>query len=208
MKRKIFISIGILIIFAIALVSFKPYFPTSPEKYLAKLYGDKNANCKRTKIGNLELAMKIIPAEAMALRSIQPQYTKDRYKEALLNYERTLNFVFSIQGDKGNDLITDMAKSSQDYEEMVKYLAFEIKNDFILFNQLDTLNCTFSHFERTYNLDSKITVSGTFVIPSYSPLLNNPEPFTIGYNADVLNMAVVNFYFRKSDLLKKPNLIF
>lgn len=182
--------------------------PLSPQKYLAKIYGDPNSNSEEKTIGDLVFKLKVIPPEALALRSIQPNFKKETYKKALTGYENTLNFIFSIQSPKGTDVMQGLVKSSQNYEDMVRYFAFDCKNDFFLFNQHDTLLCSFTHFERTFNLDSKITVSGTFFIPADSPLATKHESFTIGYNGELLNLAFINFYFNHSDLLPKPNLIF
>lgn len=208
MKNKLIVAFASLILSILLFISFRTYLPLSPQKYLAKVYGDPHSNSQEKTFGELIYRLKIIPSEALALRSIQPKFSKEAYKEAFIGYENTINFVFSIQGKKGNDLMQGLAGSTRDYEDLVRYFAFDCKNDFFLFNQHDTLLCSFTHFERTFNLDSKITISGTFVIPADSKISEKPQSFTIGYNGEILNLAFINFYFNHSDLLPKPNLIF
>lgn len=98
--------------------------------------------------------------------------------------------------DMKGDIIKYLSESPEEYEEMLKYCAFNISRDIsIVIDEQDTLPCSSSLFERTYGIIPDLTFMTVFSKPS--------KPFTklaFILNDRIFNNGPIKFVFDKSEL--------
>ncbi len=74
-----------------------------------------------------------------------------------------LHYIDLKLSNNGNpDYLKTNLSNREDYYLRLKYFSFEIQNDLKLIDGKDTLNCVFSHFERTYGITPYIKIVTAF----------------------------------------------
>jgi hypothetical protein len=92
------------------------------------------------------------PGEYNALMQASgDDFSKERYAEALEGERASLRFDFRISAlEAGYDILKDTLLPA-DYTRRIEYLTGALGEDIYLKTGSDSLDCSFFHFERTYN---------------------------------------------------------
>jgi len=103
--------------------------------------------------------------------------------------ERVLEFIFKHDNDK-NLLETEF--TGLNLEETVKYMSFDITNDFYLVtDKKDTINCSGVIFERNFNM-----VSDQKLILFFSGI-NPTDKIQLVYNDQLFKKGILKFKFEE-----------
>lgn len=158
---------------------------------------------KKRQIGDLVFNVLYEPQELKILRKLKDSglsIKKDLVEQELLEIENSSYFTFRVN----NDLNTDMEKygisNYSEFDKRINYLAFKIKDDFYLIQNKDTIACQLGHYERTFGVNTALTLSLAF------GKIDPTQSFIFCYHDNTFNAGIVKFQYKKSELNKIPNL--
>ncbi len=141
--------------------------------------------------------------EFMALLSSQVnnQIDEELYKKNLQNYEgQSIFFVKISARDSSTEMLKYKISDDKDYYHRIEYLSTTIKNDFLLVNNSDSLNCSMHIYERNYAL----TPFEQVILVFDNKLQNNS--IDLIYNGELNNNIPINFKFTRSNIKSIPKL--
>lgn len=113
-----------------------------------------------------------------------------------LYFDFTINIL-----NYNNEFLKYNLIDDNQYQEKVKYCAFEMKKDIKLINGNDTLSCVLFHFERAFNIVSQ----GTFLL-AFENLKNKNERVSFVYFDKLFNSGSIKFDFESGCFTKIPQL--
>ncbi|SEC56830.1 hypothetical protein SAMN04489761_3349 [Tenacibaculum sp. MAR_2009_124] len=138
-------------------------------------------------INNMFYSASILPKEYYIKKHLKKTDSLDTYLKKLKK-EEVIQFDF--QYFKGDDLFKD--KSAEEVEELVKYLSFNIKNDFYAITQKgDTIHTSGVLFERTF----KVTPYKRLLL--YFKFPQEQEKMKLVYYGKVFDNQIVKFLLEK-----------
>lgn len=152
MKNKLLIS---LVLFSLTLYSCGPdKIPLN--EYMAHIENVENGLKVKKDLELVEMVVQFRPPEYKIIKSFGwNEIDYETHINLMQEYENGLEFLFTIKPKENIDLLkTDF--NSMNSRNRIKYLSSDAQNDFLLVNGNDTLKCDMYHFERLYNLDSRL----------------------------------------------------
>lgn len=127
------------------------------------------------------------------------------FDSLLREYDGIYYFLFSIsKNDNTRELLKNLSENNYDsYDDLVKYFSFEIQSRFKLLDNGDTLNCSFSHFERSFDTNSQLNLLIAF---DKIKNKNSMHDLTLVYNDELFNVGPVKLLFPQKIVFNTPSL--
>lgn len=125
-------------------------------EYMAYIENVENGYKVKNETDKIEMTVQFRPPEYKIIKSFGwNEIDYQTHQTLMQEYDNGLEFLFTIRPKENIDLLK-VDFSSMDSRNRIKYLSSDAQKDFKLINGKDTLNCDMYHFERLYNLDSRI----------------------------------------------------
>lgn len=175
--------------------------------YISNVDSGYYGNICNRNIGTTTLSAKYVPSSYLALinENVHSNQSFMYHKE---NYSFTSNYVLRIENSEVNDLLKSISSSSQEFQEVVQYFSFGIKDDLFLCLKEDTLLCNFVHFERIYNMAPFAIVNLGFELNEDQHKQMIDSEWSLKFNADNLNLGPLYFSMIFSEQLENPDIKF
>ncbi len=160
-----------------------------------------NGYIKEKQINNISYSSVLKPLHYL-LAKRKTEDNRPDYK--LSDFEDLQYFDIRIRvNDFNQEFIKYDLQSPQQFEERVKYCAFDMQNDITLIDGKDTLACVLFHFERTFNT----TPFGHFILGFPTVKKKNIEAKTICFNDRLFNNGLIKFTYSPRIISKEPILL-
>ncbi len=154
-------------------------------------------------LGDLSFALHYKTPAYMALKeNFESAASTAKLKELIHNYDGYEYYTLRIKVNQqaGKDILTYNSGGAADYEERVKYFAFDMQHDLRLIAGTDTLPCSLFHFERNYG----ITDYANFLI-SFPQVKDPKQDRTFIYEDKKLGAGMVKLSIKAEDINNLPN---
>lgn len=136
--NKVIILAGVILVMGMLFYSF-----SSPNQ---ELY---------SKEINSEIAMNLLPLEGR-------EYAKVMGEGEPTDYDGMSFFIFRLEQNSDHNLLKHALRSEEDFANRIQYFSHGIQSDLYIVNDLDTIQCSFSHWERNYGIRKDITITTMF----------------------------------------------
>ncbi len=174
-----------------------------PVSYIKYVESEENGLNVSKKIGNVTYNIQYKPKPYLVLRKEGPQRVQSEPWNDLMNGYDDVHYVdLRLKSSSGWDFLKSDVKQTEDYFLRIKYLSSDIQRDVSLIQGQDTLNCVFSHFERTYGM----TPYANVVLAFEKPTKVEDHPLTFVYHDRLTNGGIVKIQLTESALSNIPNL--
>lgn len=142
--------------------------------------------------------------EYMALTELNgEEFTEEKFNTSLENYNCCDHFLLKIfAGDTISEALSYKIRQEGDYYERVRFLTTEFGSNTYLIDGDDTLNCTFSHFERTFKMRPYISMNLIF---EKKKLTKDAKKILV-IEPTIFNSKELRFEIDKNTLSKLPEL--
>jgi hypothetical protein len=110
-----------------------------------------------------------------------------------------LKLKFSSSANK--DFLKSKIQNESEYFSRLQYLQSNIAKDLVLISDKDTLNCSFSEFERDFGLSGKVTLNLGFLKEGVQ---TSVDDLTLIFNDQKFNLGVQKFTFLKKNIIAIP----
>ncbi len=111
------------------------------------------------------------------------------------------DFTISITSGQGELLKYNLTSATQ-YEDRVKYFAFEMQQYLKLVEDGDTIPCTLFHFERTYDIASY----SKFLLGFEKGKNQKPKERVFTFYDKIFNKGLIKFTYTDEDFNNIPKL--
>jgi hypothetical protein len=123
-----------------------------PEQYVEAVRNEEYGLKVEKKGKHFTYILQYQPTEYQALRNLNTFSPEPKaFKASMKEKSKYQSYTLTIHPNGSQSLLDFDNPSEEAYKERVKYYSFEMKNDAVLIDGKDTLNCIGYHFERTYN---------------------------------------------------------
>ena len=134
-------------------------------------------------------------------KDIESMDRKER-KELLDSYRSYSHYQLCMENAGGSGMLKKMAADPSEYQTLIQYLSFDLSKDLFLCTSQDTLKCSFTHFERNFDLAPYIRVDVGFFEKDLENKLCAEESWSLQFNADHFGIGPVKFAFDSEKLCK------
>lgn len=177
---------------------------SDPLAYI-KLFDEAGKGLMEEKnIGDLNFSLLYKPQAYMALKENREfAANTEKVKELIHNYDGFQYYTLRVKVNNqslGKDVLSYNAAGAADYQERVKYFAFDMQKDIKLVSGGDTLPCVLFHFERNFG----ITDFSNFLL-SFPQSKNVNEDRVFVYEDKVLGTGLVKLTVKAEDINQLPN---
>ncbi len=176
-----------------------------PKEYISWFKDRYHDIAKQKTIQDISYSVNYLPVEYMVCNELKKEKVSAQELEALQKeYEGMEYYELKIQALGHND---ELAKyqlfSPQQYQERIKYMAFDMQKNIKLINdQNKESDCKLYHFERTYG----ITPHSTFLIGFSKEDIGITNERTIVINDQLFNKGLIKFNWTEQTLNNVPKL--
>lgn len=176
-----------------------------PVSEFVKWCSDSNNGLMQKKeVSEIEYKLSYLPSQSMAFIELRnEQYDMDKFNQVTSYYSEMLYFNFKmILKDNTGEFLKYRLQSPQQYDERVKYISFDMQNDFYIVQKGDTLRPGLYQYERVYEVAPLATIMMAFD----KKKLDLAEEFTFVYNDKLFNKGFVKYLFTRKQLIDIPNI--
>lgn len=178
----------------------------SPEKYIQYVNSEKSDLVVERNFNNVTYTAKLQTPEFMAI-SINGNKIKNKtdFINETKYYRNKLNFIFLIsdQKNKGNK-VKEVLFNNDMYSSFLAYANTDLKNDFKLINDNDTLYCTMVHMEAANSVAPTIRLSIGFS----SIDTNRIKEYTLVFNDNLFRNGPLKFRYSEETFNNLPEIKF
>ena len=178
----------------------------TPESYVS-LVNDKKAGYVQTEeIGDFSFTAQYRSSAFLAISEIGlTNINQENYDSCLKKKDGLISILFQFGcKNKTDDPLEIISANKQEYQQRLMYLMDQVKNDFYLVDNKDTLFCKMHHFERSYHLTGHHTVLLFFERNS----VNKESDLKLVYDDFVMSKGKVQFNFDNELVNSIPQIIF
>lgn len=173
-------------------------------EYVEWIQDPKNGIRKEKSIGDLNFVVQFKPIEYMVCieerdEKIYDTLLQSRKKE--LKEMQYFDLKIILNRHEGELLKYNLSSMDQ-YDQRVKYFAYEMQNDIELVDGIDTLPCVLYHFERTYDVAPYCTILVGFEAKENN--IQNQKTFL--FHDRTFNKGLLKFTFKDNSLKNLPKL--
>lgn len=131
---------------------------------LVKWHSQNSEVLKRKDIGDFNFECQALSADLLALNEMKGNIKDSAlYKQAKSHYQDLSYFKFVISNERSTaELLKYQLTDENEYSKRLKYCAFNITNDFHVITAGDTVQAVLHEFERTFNVNNKLTFMVAF----------------------------------------------
>ncbi len=182
----------------------------SPVDYLNKIDQSKGTYVQSKVFGDLNIQMVYHPPayQAAAQYVKSGERSEQSPNDLIETFSQTSNYRLRFENIQGGGLLPEMAKSTDNYQDLVQYFSFAIQEDLFLCTPTDTLKSTFVHFERNYNLAPFINIEVGFDTKKLNRALYNNEEWAVLFNAERFALGPLYFRYKTKEVSERPQLKF
>ena len=173
-----------------------------PSEYVRWVQNKDNGFFKEKTIGEITFSLLNKPAEYIICQEERKDDIKTetvKNKTAELGDMNYYDLKISLENGQG-ELLKHKLASSAEYNERVKYFAFDMQKDVIMIQGNDTVSCAMFHFERVFDTAPQAVFLLAF------PKQNNTEEKTIVFHDKIFGKGIIKFNYREKDILRLPKL--
>lgn len=172
-----------------------------PEKLVRYVNSEENGFFKSKSIDNITYSSMLKPVEYLLA---QKRLKENNNKLMATDFEdlQYFDLRISVEDFKAEFIKYDV-DSPVDYEERVKYCAFEMQNDIKLIDGNDTLECVMFHFERAYD----VVPYGHFILGFETKKKSMIETKTLCFDDKLFNKGMIKFAYSPQTIAKQPVLL-
>lgn len=157
-------------------------------------------------VGAVQMKLRYIPAEEMALRGLRDVrvVSQAAYDSLVAAYQATVLFKLEVSVDGFSEELVHYrpgtAAATTDFETLSSYYAFGMQKDlYVLQGGKDTLRCQMYHYERNYGISPR----NTFLL-GFAPA--NLKDGILVYDNPYLTTGPVKFALNELDLNTHPQI--
>jgi hypothetical protein len=173
------------------------------EDYNHWILDEDNGLVKNKKLSEIEYTLSFLPTDVLVQREGKMIGGEKELLEMKSHYENMTYFNFRIAvPEAGAEPLKYKLSSAIEYEERIKYMAFQMKNDIRIVQGSDTLNPGLYHFERAFNVVPFVNVMFAFDNDKFSPA----EEFTVVINDNLFNKGELKYNFQENQLIDLPKI--
>ena len=173
-----------------------------PEAYVQHLSSDESPSLITKELNGVNYKLRLLTPEYMALSHSRERLNKNEIMESLKNYTHQVSFVFVIEdSDKNQGRVKSTVFNAEGYGNILAYANTDLKNDFMLVREHDTLYCNLVHLEPSNSLQPLIRLSLAFNIPSPAE-----KGFTFLFNDNIFNNGPLKFAYSNQVMDNLPKL--
>lgn len=175
---------------------------TAPE-YVKWVENEKNGLMISKQIGEMEFQLQYRPLEYVVMMDTKNMnLAADALESRKKEMSGLQHFVFRMRvAGFEDDILKYKLNQPGEYEERVKYLSFNVQNDFRLIDGADTLPCTICTYERAFGVTPYTTMVLGF--PESSGGLSHK---TLIYQDQLLGAGPVMMTIEKESIENIPQL--
>ena len=174
----------------------------SPEAYVKWVQDPSNGLRKEKQIGEYQLVAQLLPTDYQLLNPNYAAATPKQQKIWEADANKALTFQLALRTNpEETSVLTHPVSSTQDYQERINYMAFEMERDLYLICGSDTLRPQLYHYERTFNLSRELRCMMSFDRPA-----TLAEKATLVLDDQLMGVGPVHFPIALSSLEQPPQL--
>ncbi len=152
---------------------------------------------KTKTFGNLELSLEYKSTAEMLNEQLNDvedgnSVSKGELKESLEDY---MSFKLKLENLKGNGMLKNIVKTVPEYQALIQYLSFDMQKDLFLCTENDTLQCSFAHFERNFDLAPYANIGLGFYRTGLGESICQNENWSVLLHADRFGLGPLYFRF-------------
>ncbi len=171
------------------------------ENYLSKVKSGNGTFIQSKTFGDLSFDLTYCSPRLMAIKqSANGEHSSHEFKELKRHYQAYSNYSLKMENLDGKGLLKKMIQNQAGYQELINYLSFGIEEDISLCTSTDTLACSFTHFERNFDLAPYAQIEIGFAKEGIAEKLCKEESWTIQFDAERFGIGMLNFRFVAEDV--------
>lgn len=174
-----------------------------PNEYSQFIRSGNNGLSVSQEINAIKYRLKLLPPDYLALNSpdFPMQSSADKpgfFKE----FDDKMEFIFVIEDpDRNSQRVKSTVFDKARYSSILSYANSELRNDFMLMTERDTLYCSLAHLEAANSVQPLLRLVIGF--QSIHPL---DKEFTLVYDDHIFNNGPVKFHYPKRVMEGLPEL--
>ena len=148
---KDFKLVVLSIILIIGLTNCQKELP--PFEYVQWVKNPNNGIRKIKQIGNVTIDLQFKPIAFIIANENRSNKLRTSFFDKRKQELEGLQYYNLNIKIKGGDVTKYLVADKRAYEKRINYLSFGMKEDIVLIDGIDTLNCKLYHFERSFDLE-------------------------------------------------------
>ena len=174
----------------------------APSDYIRWVTDPANGLVKTKELSAFRFELRYLPSELTILNGISSvELTKEKVDAALAERGNVHEFQLRLASVEGTEFLRTGISEMTQYHQRLEYYTGHVQNDLKLVVGFDTLDCSLSHFERTYGVAPYNTL-----ILAFEQESKTNDGLSLIYNDRVLGLGTVKFAIDQRDLEKIPEL--
>ncbi len=159
----------------------------NPDQY--KAWVGKHRLILEEQIDDIAFKLSYLPGDFKFLMDFRTDF-KDQDIATQTSYQDKRYFKLDISSEHATgDMLDYKAQSQQEISGRLEYILSDMKNDFYIYNNADTIYCQDVHYERNYGLNNKMSLMVTF---ANNPIFNE-NTVRMVYHERFFNSGPVTF---------------
>ncbi len=172
-----------------------------PEKLIRFVDNEENGYLKNKTIENIKYSSFLKPIEYLLA---QKRISENNPAVKSSDFEDLQYFDLRIEvKDFKMEFIKYDIETPEQYEERVKYCAFDMQNNIKLIDGNDTLSCLLYHYERAFN----VVPYGHFILGFENKNKKLIETKTLCFEDKLFNKGMIKFTYAPQTIAKQPVLL-
>lgn len=174
------------------------------QEYLALLHDEDNGYNKSIEVGDLQLEMKLIPAEYMAYMESKGDGkfgSQSKMDSLIKTYENNLHFILTMGPTEETkdkfDVTTIGVANYDEFDERAKTLNFQMKERLTLSNGERKWTAVICEMENVYSLSFHRTFNIVFTPQKSISELKNLKSFRLTYDDEIFGVGKNTFAFNE-----------
>ena len=174
----------------------------TPDAYVRHMNSNESDLLVVKELNGINYKLRLLTPEYMALSQSRGSANKNDVEEYLKNYGNQATFIFVIEDvDKHQGHVKSKVFNNESYGAILSYANTDLKNDFILVREADTVYCNLVHLEPANSLQPVIRLSLAFNIPPA-----RAKGFTFLFNDNIFNNGPLKFTYSNQVMDNLPEL--
>lgn len=175
-----------------------------PKAYVKWLQDVDNGIKKEKTIDDITFSLQYKPSEYVICMEEKKDQISDsllKLKQAELSDMEYYDLTISLAEGQG-ELLKHNLTTVSEYDERIKYFAFDMQQDIKLIEDGDTIPCSLYHFERTYDL----APYSKFLLGFMKGKNSEPKKRTLTFYDKIFNKGFIKFNYTDEDFNNIPKL--
>jgi hypothetical protein len=172
------------------------------EDYLKYFNSSENELLLDKELNGIRYKLRLLTPEYMTLNQSRGRYDTGQLANSLESFQYQKNFVFVIEdAGKSFNRVKSTVFNTERYGTILDYANTDLKNDFMIVREKDTLYCDLVHVEAANSLQPKVRLS--LVFSSRDKVMDG---FTLLFHDNIFNNGPLKFNYSNKVLKDLPEL--